>query len=64
MAVVLDHPEEALLLVGVLGDAVEEEGADTDSSLRHIINHLKSTMEIFNRLNVARTVLTALSFIP
>jgi hypothetical protein len=46
MAVVLDHPEEALLLVGVLGDAVEEEGADTDSSLRHVINHLKSTMEI------------------
>ena len=45
-AVVLDHPEEALLLVGVLGDAVEEEGADTDSSLRHVINHLKSTMEI------------------
>jgi len=46
MAVVLDHPEEALLLVGVLGDAVEEEGADMDSSLRHVINHLKSTMEI------------------
>ena len=46
MAVVLDHPEEALLLVGVLGDAVEEEGADTDRSLRHVINHLKSTMEI------------------
>ena len=46
MAVVLDHPEEALLLVGVLGDAVEEEGADTDSSLPHVINHLKSTMEI------------------
>ena len=31
------HPEEALLLVGVLGEAVEEEGADTDSSLRHVI---------------------------
>ena len=46
MAVVLDHPEEALLLVGVLGEAVEEEGADTDSSLQHVINHLKSTMEI------------------
>ena len=43
MAVVIDHPEEALLLVGVLG---EEEGADTDSSLRHVINHLKITMEI------------------
>jgi hypothetical protein len=46
MAVVLNHPEEALLLVGVLGDAVEEEGADMDSSLRHVINHLKSTLEI------------------
>ena len=45
MTVVLDHPEEALLLVGVLGEE-EEEGADTDSSLRHVINHLKSTMEI------------------
>ena len=33
--VVLYHPEEALLLVGVLDEAVEEEGADTDSSLRH-----------------------------
>jgi hypothetical protein len=33
-------------VVGVLGDAVEEEGADTDTSLRHVINHLKSTMEI------------------
>ena len=46
VTVVLDHLEDTLLLVGVLGEAGEEEGADTDSSLRHVINHLKSTMEI------------------
>ena len=35
--------EEALLLVGVLVEAVEEESAHPDGSLRHIIDHLKST---------------------
>ena len=43
VTVVLDHPEEALLLVRVLGEAVEEESAHPDGSLGHIIDHLKST---------------------
>ena len=45
VTVVLDHPEEALLLVGVLGQR-----ADPDGPLRHVVNDLKSPMEILSSI--------------
>ena len=42
MPVVLNYSEEALLLLRVLSEAVQEQGADSDSSFRHIIHNLES----------------------